>query len=234
MFAEKRVSATSRAELLYAVFILTFGAIACSDRNESSTTEPGLPTQGQMTDCAVADADDPPVVESYWPPGTFAVREDIADDFVRNWYSTQLCAMGEAPLAPPNDETVRIRFLWLPSFRPAVSVRVEHMADKTNMTATELDGAGGHAAGRVSKRTSRDLSAGEWASLEETVVATDIWNLPTKPPPSDIIGLDGSQWIFEIATGDKYHVVDRWSAGELETLGRHMLELSELGPGEVY
>ena len=84
------------------------------------------------------------------------------------------------------------------------------------------------------KKTSLDLSAGEWATLEETVAAADIWNLPTKPPPSDIIGLDGSQWIVEIATRGKYHVVDRWSAGELETLGRHMLELSEFAPERVY
>ena len=187
-----------------------------------------------MADCAVADVEDPPVVESYWPPGTFAVREDIPDDFVRDWYSTQLCAMGEAPLAPPNDDTVRVRFTWIPSFHPAVSVRIEHKGAQTSMTAIELDGFGGYEAGRIAKRTSRLLSADEWASLTEIVTATDIWNLPTKPPPGDTIGLDGAQWMIEITTGDKYHVVDRWSAGELETLGRHMLKLSEHEPEELY
>ena len=152
MFSAKQVSKASRTELLCACFILMFGAIACSGKHKAAAPEPGSPTQEQMADCAVADTDDPPVVESYWPPGTFAVRDDIPDDFVRDWYSTQLCAMGEAPLAPPNDETVRIRFLWLPSFRPAISVRIEHTAGKTNMTAIELDGAGGYAAGRVSKK----------------------------------------------------------------------------------
>ena len=95
--------------------LVLIGIVACSDGQESAMAAPTVPTQKQMADCAVADADDPPVVGSYWPPGTFTAQpqfgqENMPDDFVRNWYSTQLCAMGKAPLAPPRDETVRVMY----------------------------------------------------------------------------------------------------------------------------
>lgn len=38
----------------------------------------------------------------------------------------------------------------------------------------------------------------------------DFWAMPSTIEDQ---GLDGSQWIFEVATKNRYHVVNRWSPG---------------------
>jgi len=67
--------------------------------------------------------------------------------------------------------------------------------------------------------------------LEAAIEAMDFWNRPTSV---DLLGFDGAQWIVEVATSNRYHVVDRWDAAELEPLGRQLLELSTLDPEPLY
>jgi hypothetical protein len=189
-----------------------------------------------MAACADATDDGRPVVQSYWAPGTFKVKtffgqHSFLDNFRRNWYSTQLCAMDEPRLSAPAGKETRIRFLWLRSFHPGISVRVERDARGARLLAVELSGAGGYAPGSVAKRLSRSLSEKEWATLEASLAAAGFWSLRTSKQSN---GYDGAQWIIEVATPSRYHVVDRWGGGMLQVPGRYLLKLSGLNPTEIY
>jgi hypothetical protein len=181
-----------------------------------------------MVACAEAETTDRPEVASYWSPGTF---DEAIDDFVRSWYSAQLCAMGETPLARPPPGGMRVRFLWLRSFHPGIVVRVEHTPSHTQLVAIELKGAGGYAPGLVSRREQRSLAPEEWAALQVKIADAGFWGMSTS---ARSFGKDGAEWVIEVAEHNRYHVVDRWSGGPLEPLGRYLLALSRLDPDPIY
>jgi hypothetical protein len=60
----------------------------------------------------------------------------------------------------------------------------------------------------------------------------DFWNLPSIE--GGIRGTDGAQWILEGKEPGKYHVVDRWSGGEIEKVCRQLLELTDLKIEHIY
>jgi hypothetical protein len=140
--------------------------------------------------------------------------------------------MGEGPLIAPPAGHARLRFLWLRSFHPGIAVRIERGPAETRLVAVALSGAGGYAPGNVARREERALSADEWASVDALVGEAEFWRLTTNDRES--AGLDGAEWIVEIAEPDRYHVVDRWDAGELDAIGRHLLALSGLEPEPIY
>ncbi len=181
-----------------------------------------------MAACAVTQSSEAPVVGSYWVPGTFG---DVAEEFIRGWYSNQLCAMGEPTLTRPSSDGQRIRFLWLRSFHPGIAVRLEKTPETANLIAVELAGAGGYAPGEVARRIERGLSPEEWSEVRRLIRASGFWGLPIRKPAA---GTDGAQWIVEVSERRRYHVVDRWSGGEIEELGSYLLELSGLDPEPVY
>ena len=232
----KTVRTTSKSRIgLCLVFV---GLAACTKHSSPLPPQPGTPSLAEMADCATATSYDRPVVESYWSAGTFQRppsfgEKALSDEFTREWYTTQLCAMGEAPLTAPAAGSVRIRFIWVRTFHPAISVRVEHSAHETQLFAVELDGKGGYEPGTAARRIRRSLSLEEWTSLQESISNSGFWGLPTKPP-SGLLGFDGAQWIVEVATQDRYHVVDRWRGADLQPIGRYLLELSDLNPAEIY
>jgi hypothetical protein len=166
-------------------------------------------------------------IESYWATGTFGEM----DGFKRIWYSAHLCAMGE-PTLVPNDGAVRVRFLWLRSFHPSIAVRIECSSSSTIVLSTQLSGKGGYEPGGVDRHTERTLSEYEWSSLQRAINEGGFWSLPSEE--TNVTGHDGAQWVLEVADHDRYHVVDRWSGGELEEMGRHILRLSHLDPEPIY
>lgn len=139
--------------------------------------------------------------------------------------------MGEKSLVPPPPGHTRLRFLWLRSFHPGIAVRIERGPAETRLVAVALSGAGGYAPGTVARREERALSPDEWSAVEALVRETGFWRLPTH---DESRGLDGADWIVEIAEADRYHVVDRWDAGALDALGRHLLALSGLEAEPIY
>ncbi len=202
--------------------------LGCSDPSTLGPPSSITLTARDIAICAKWRSGDLPISASYWSPGTF---DESSDELLRNWYSAQLCAMGEAPLAAPSPGRSRIRFLWLRSFQPGVAVRVEFIPGATELVAIELDGAGGYAPGTVARRMERSLLPEDRGKLQQTLAESDFWNLPTR---ESRLGLDGAEWIIEVAEHDRYHVVDRWSGGEVETLGLLLLDLSQLEPDPIY
>jgi hypothetical protein len=232
----RSIATRVRPILLTGLCLLLAGVSGCSERTAKPQPVAGGPTTAEMTACSKATYSDRPVVQSYWAPGTFEVEPFFGqtprpDDFRRNWYSTQLCAMGEPRLSPLAEGGTRIRFIWLRAFHPGISVRVEHDQYGARLTAVELSGAGGYAAGTVARQVDKSLSADEWATLEASIDQVDFWGLATSQESN---GLDGSQWIIEIVTQGRYYVVDRWGGGALAEPGRYMIELSDLDPENIY
>src|SRR5262245_41299972 len=202
--------------------------VACTPSPTPVPPARDVPSTEQMAECAVATYMNRfrSSIESYWAPETFG---EIGG-FKAKWYSSQLCAMGEPTLAPRRG-AVRVRFLWLRSFDPGIAVRVEHGTDSTTVHATELSGKGGYEPGRVAKTLERSLSPDEWSDVQRGIEEIRFWALPTNVPS---MGQDGSQWILEVANGSRFHVVDRWSGGELQSLGERILALSGLEPEHIY
>lgn len=184
-------------------------------------------TPDVMARCARARANETPV-EPYWSAETFGGPSGA---FIAAWYSTQLCAMGEPPLAIPPAATLVLRFVWLRSFHPAIAVRVERVGPDARLYAVELSGAGGYEPGLPARRQERSLSDVDWEVLANLVEQSDFWLLPVTEPG---FGLDGATWLLEISERHRYHLVDRWSGGELEDVGRQLLALSGLEPDPIY
>ena len=216
--------------------LLVSVAAAAGCRTETPRPKPDIEpasvqlSSAQIKACTQAEDDGPPAVERYWPDGTFGKGE-----IMNRWYSELLCAMGEPPLAKPDAGARRMRFLLARSFHPGVAVRVERYADGTGrIVGIELDAAeGASVPGAVKRRVERSLTLKDWASLQKMLADVDVWKMPTREE-LDFLILDGSSWVIEMATHDRYHVVERRHDGPLGPLGRKLLALSELDPKPLY
>lgn len=192
-----------------------------------------LPTTEEMKRCANSSVAKGLVdIPHYWPAGTFYEEED-RDRFLQDWYGVQLCALGERSLGAPVGAVERIlRWAWFRSFHPGIAITVMATREGAKLSWVQLRGAGGDQPGLLHLQGTRDLSARDLASIDRQLESVDFWALPTNDFSRG--GLDGSQWIVEIVEADRRHMVDRWSGGELEPLGRHLLKLADLRGEKVY
>jgi hypothetical protein len=156
------------------------------------------------------------------------------------WYGTQLRAAGEHVLrCLPGDSGPIYRFLWVPTFHHTVVVRVEPGAIGYRITAKTLSGAGGYDPGALAHEVSYELNDADMGRFTQLVVEARFWELPTVPLPGGMMGLDGSQWVFEALEGARYHVVDRWSPrpdgpdAAYRRLGEWLLAHSALAPASL-
>ena len=151
------------------------------------------------------------------------------EKFKVDWYSKGLTALHEPSLweESKNHKTPIYRFLWLRSFHHPVSVRLDVQSDSTGLVTTKVtSGQGGYSPGKIIENQIRKLTREQTRWFLDLVDEVKFWDLPTNPPKeSDVIGVDGAQWIVEGVRDAQYHIVDRWSPdkGEVHTLGITML-----------
>lgn len=165
-------------------------------------------------------------LRGYFPPK--ALSEDPEQHQRRvDWYTKHLRVMEEPMLyasLPQNREV--FRFLRLPSWGRPVAVRVQSTpAGEYRMIVTVLSGSGGYEPGVIKERHERSLSEQEWRGLKQVLRETEFWN---QPAWKETQGRDGEQWIIEGISGDRYHVVDRWTprAGPVHRIGSYLLDLA--------
>lgn len=140
----------------------------------------------------------------YFPDGIFGPRS-IAE----RWYSRHLAAMGEPSLHAMRGRGRRaIRLLLLPTWDHPVAVRVEHGPRGVELTRRTLSGQGGYDPGRLASETTRSLRVEDWRAIESALRDARFF----EQPATSHLGRDGTQWIVEVVDGDRYHVVDRWTA----------------------
>ena len=159
--------------------------------------------------------------------------EPREEKFKVEWYSKFLTALHEPSLwqGSRTQRTPTYRFLWLRSFHHPVCVRLDVQTDGTAVVTTTItSGQGGYEPGKIIETRTRKLNREQTRGFLDLVEEVKFWSLPTNPA-TNVIGLDGAQWVLEGVRDNQYHVVDRWSPekGEVHTLGITMLiDLAEL------
>jgi len=160
----------------------------------------------------------------YFPSGSF--DDSNTDVFMADWYSHELRVLDEPPLsressgASPGSSSGGVvgsyRFLWLRTFDPPIVVRMDVKADGTGTVTTKVaDGQAGfpETSKRVVEKRSRALTREQAGAFLVQINRTNFWGIATNIDPGDAMDVqtDGSEWVLEGVTGDKYHVVARWS-----------------------
>ncbi len=161
----------------------------------------------------------------YFPEGVLAENDANSDAFLRGWFAKHLTAMNEPSISCGTSGRI-FRFTWLRTFHHPVSVRVTEISGAASLVAIELNGAGGYAPGEKHRRKESTLTNGEFRGLQDSFSKVGFWSLPTT---SEQLGMDGAEWIFEVAENGKYHVVTRWSpeAGAIRNIGLQFLKLAK-------
>lgn len=173
------------------------------------------------------------ISEPYFPKGVLDPVDD-SEEFVQSWYSSHLRSMQEPSLLKSH-ELVVYRFTWLPTFHPPMIFRItEKAGEKYDLIVKRTDGAGGYSPGKIVDNIKIAIPTKVAKALITKLESEcNFWSLP---PTVEVLGLDGSQWIFEGNIKGKYHLVDRWSpaSGCLREIGETFMKLSKLDIEEVY
>lgn len=178
--------------------------------------------------------------EPYFPKGVFDKEDKESNDFTVKWYSEQLHAMAEPSLwklSKGDHSTTSYRLLWLPSFHPAISVRIVKSGNSVVLHLVKLDGTGGGEPGKISAKKTKKLTTDEWTWLQIYLEKSRYWKMANNIQADLSTGIveDGDQLIFEGIEGGKYHIVDRSLPDPAyERLCRHMLELSGIDVKEAW
>ncbi|HNT28031.1 MAG TPA: ankyrin repeat domain-containing protein [bacterium] len=153
----------------------------------------------------------------YFPPNTI-------DPFWNSVASKQLNSMKEPPLY---DQAIKegqesYRLLWLRSFHPPVIIKIEKNAEAYSLYLKVRDES---CPGKLAVDKKVDLSEKDWLAFKESLTKANYWKLSEDKSPQ---GTDGSEWILEAKTVDRYHVVIRWSP-DSRGESRGTKEFAELG-----
>ncbi len=153
--------------------------------------------------------------------------------FRLNWYSTQLSAM-EEPVLTDSLPTKIYRFTWLRSFNNPIVIGIENSNDSITLYWKVANGAGGYEPGEIVKNKCKKISTKEWQDISSEIDSVDFWNLSSTD--SGLPGTDGAQWILEGKELGRYHMVDRWSGGEISKVCLALLKLTNLSikEDEIY
>jgi len=182
------------------------------------------------------------VSPEYFPPGIFDFPRD-AGNYRATWYSCILAALKEPSLFDlrSNEANEVYRFLWLPSFRHPISVRLIIKLDGSgSVVAKSVDQDGGLLAIKKKRReqdtsrpsgtltldTVKEISEAQVTSVLKELQDSRFWSMSTgelgttaeesqasgtKPTTVPLPPVDGARWIVEGVRNGEYHVVDRWS-----------------------
>ena len=121
------------------------------------------------------------------------------------------------------------RFLWMRTFDPPVSVRLEIQADGGGkVTATTMRGESGFGSTLRGPTavTSRLIGVQEVARFRELLQKNRFLTIPSIVR-GDQQGTDGSDWRIEAVIGGQYHTASRWSPTSSQGPGKQAI--AELG-----
>lgn len=193
---------------------------------QRSSCFPGLSVRFLKTDAQT----------QFFPPAALSESAWNAR-FLKGWYSSQLEAMNELPLAALQSEDESYRFLWLRTFHKPVAIHVWRAGERHFIIVKRLNGRGGYDPGRFDLYWSHSLSEDEWEAFMLHLEHSQYWLMPTE---NDRILNDGAEWIMEGYREGRYHVVDRQSPDPgayrdaCMYLLRHSGLLAETPANEVY
>jgi len=139
-----------------------------------------------------------------------------------NWYSSILKKMEEPSLMTAKGADVRFfRFTILPTWGNPISVRLSISDRIGTIEGKRLDGHAGYDSGKLFERTSVPVSKADLDQFLSLYAKLKFFALKTA---DDMPGLDGSQWILEVADKGAYHIVVRWTPTEYDPVKRQTVE----------
>jgi len=150
-----------------------------------------------------------------------------------NWFSIKLNSLDEPILSDSLPNNI-FRFFYLRSFIHPLVIRLENIKDSTILYWKECDGNGSYSPCNLITSKKKVLSLKEWSAINTKINSIKFWDLPTKK--ENLFGSDGAQWVLEGKVSGRYHVVDRWSGGEIATVCEELLKLTDfnLKKNEIY
>ncbi|KQM36128.1 hypothetical protein [Sphingomonas sp. Leaf10] len=161
---------------------------------------------------------------------------DLAPSRAENY--RQLLGVAEEPSLYQRSLRVgdAIRLTWLPTFHPAVTVRVEALSSpRPRLIARRLEGRAGFATSAVAGRVNRPLTPGEATALRALLVAGNPF-IQQEAPDTGVRMSDGSGWLIEGVSGGVYHVIERSNpdVGPVHATGMAMLRLTGWKFANIY
>lgn len=183
--------------------------LAC---NANTNPEPRL---GLKVDnaCPSSDASD-----YYYPPATIVANDRGQDNFLREWFSRYLRVAEAAPLWC-GGSTEAYRFLWLPSYRPAMLIeltkgngdwqltRIAFNDPRDTVSGTQANPLG------VNARNELRVSGQSVAPFLQALGDASYW---TGPAYISSNKEDGHRWLIEARRRDLYRVVTRREAEDVK------------------
>jgi len=151
----------------------------------------------------------------YFPPQAFCDAGET--EHCERWYVPHLVAMKEPSLweTSKKQSNETYRFLWLRTFHHPVAARLEIRADRSGeLFVKVLSGAGGYEPGHLIRNQSHKIDKQLVDIFLKLLDQADFWTATTEQEQTDVVNLDGAQWIMEGTKDGQYHVVDRWSPKE--------------------
>jgi len=164
-------------------------------------------------------------VIKFVPKSEFKISGVESAVFHVNWYAENLEALEELILSDSLSLKV-YRFTWLRTFDNPIVIGLKNNNDSITLYWKVCDGKGGYEPGKIIENKSKELNLNEWKDIVSNINSIDFWNLPSIK--SEISGTDGAQWILEGKELGRYHVIDRWSGGEIKKLCKQLINLTDL------
>jgi hypothetical protein len=163
----------------------------------------------------------------YFPHGILAEKPQMSE-FREQWYAKELKVLKEPSLwelSKTQQKAETYRFLWLRSFHPAISIRIDVNDDgSATVTIKSNNNKGRGKPEKLVKTKIRRLTDEQTQLFLDRVSDWGFWAQPTIEK-TDVMGADGARWILEGVKSRKYLILDRWSptAGPVRDLGTYML-----------
>lgn len=173
-------------------------------------------------------------------------HDEWETDFFEDWIGRQLRAMREPSLWERSQKRAsasEIRLLVLPTFTPAISVRVSELPDDaTQITVTKLDGAGGYEPGRIDYKTEIITDGSVFTALRTEFERLNFWDFPperdtVRPKDSDnddedtlMVCADGTRHVLE-ALDEEYNFSTQHECNmsvEFQTLALLVLDIADI------
>jgi len=158
------------------------------------------------------------------------VKQSLKDfsKYKEIWKTKVLKAFEEKSLETLPDNVNEVyRFIWIPSFEPAITIRIWQSKDKYFLVSKKPKGEG-YEIRKLSYENTKRLSKGEWLKFVELVDQVSFWNLPTVDIDEEP-ETDGATYSLEGNKNSKFHEVHRTTNNEkMKEIGTFLTKLSEL------
>lgn len=179
---------------------------------------------------------------SFFPSGHFIkLEKDWQNDYSKNylfeaeksesttkWISKQLLSLQEHDLMNQklNSQDTIIRLTWLRSFHNPITIKITRSNSRIILNYVIGNGAGGYEPKGIKRKGKIRINEKEWNEIQKLLYDANYYNLEND---FYVLMTDGSEWIIEIKTENKFYAKKRnWPNEKFLSICNYILELSEI------